>query len=105
MFIAMNRFRVKLDQCEAFEKVWTSREIYLDQVPGFRVFHLLKGPVAEDHALYSSHTVWESKSAFEAWTQSEAFRKAHANAGAHRGLYEGPPQFEGFEVIQEVGKN
>ncbi len=34
------------------------------------VFHLLKGPEAEDHTLYASHTVWESRAVFEAWTKS-----------------------------------
>jgi len=76
MFIAMNRFRVKRGAEEAFEKVWLSRDSYLDRVPGFVEFHLLKGPEAEDHTLYSSHTVWQSKAAFEAWTKSEEFRAA-----------------------------
>jgi heme-degrading monooxygenase HmoA len=81
MFIAMNRFRVKRGAEEAFEKVWLSRDSYLDRVPGFVEFHLLKGPEAEDHTLYSSHSVWQSKAAFEAWTKSEEFRAAHARAG------------------------
>ncbi len=68
MFIAMNRFRVKKGSEEAFEKVWLNRDSYLDRVPGFVEFHLLKGPEAEDHTLYSSHTVWQTKAAFEAWT-------------------------------------
>ena len=34
-------------------------------------FHLLKGPEAEDHTLYASHTVWENRAVFEAWTKSE----------------------------------
>jgi len=46
MFIAMNRFRVKRGAEEAFEKVWLSRDSYLDRVPGFVEFHLLKGPEA-----------------------------------------------------------
>jgi len=54
MFIAMNRFRVKKGAEGAFEKVWLSRESYLDRVPGFVEFHLLKGPEAEDHTLYAS---------------------------------------------------
>lgn len=103
MFIAMNRFRVKLDRQEEFESVWTSRKTFLEEVPGFRVFHLLKGPHGDDHALYTSHSMWDSREAFEGWTKSEAFRQAHAGAADHRDLYQGPPQFEGFEVLQEVG--
>jgi len=102
MFIAMNRFRV-VSGCEAaFEDVWLSRDIYLDTVPGFVEFHLLKGPAAEDHTLYASHSVWESRAAFEAWTRSESFRAAHQQAGDHKPLYIGHPQFEGFEICQTV---
>jgi heme-degrading monooxygenase HmoA len=32
MFIAMNRFRVKSGAEGAFEKVWLSRDSYLDRV-------------------------------------------------------------------------
>jgi Antibiotic biosynthesis monooxygenase len=61
MFIAMNRFRVKKGSEDAFEEVWLGRDTYLDRVPGFLEFHLLKGPEAEDYTLYSSHSVWQSK--------------------------------------------
>ena len=64
VFIAMNRFRVAKGSEEAFEQVWLSRDSHLDKVPGFVEFHLLKGPEAEDHTLYASHTVWESRATF-----------------------------------------
>ena len=104
MFIAMNRFRVKKGSEEAFEKVWASRETYLDRMNGFVEFHLLKGPEADDHTLYASHTVWASKAAFEAWTKSEEFRAAHARAGNEStgSLYIEHPKFEGFEVRQTL---
>lgn len=102
MFIAMNRFRVKRGSEAEFERVWKARDSHLKDVPGFVEFHLLRGREAEDHTLFASHTVWASEEAFEAWTRSEAFRAAHENAGAHRGLYAGPPQFEGFNVVQRV---
>jgi heme-degrading monooxygenase HmoA len=81
-----------------------SRESHLHELQGFVAFHLLKGPQREDHVLYSSHTVWESFANFEAWTKSDQFRKAHANAGTStiRPLYLGHPEFEGFEVLQEI---
>ena len=81
MFIAMNRFRVAKGSEAAFEQVWMSRDSHLEKVPGFVEFHLLKGPEAEDHTLYASHTVWESRAVFEAWTKSEAFLAAHSRAG------------------------
>lgn len=104
MYIAMNRFRVKRGSEEAFEQVWLTRETHLERVPGFVEFHLLKGPEAEDHTLYSSHSTWRNKAAFEAWTQSEEFRAAHACAGnaATGPLYLEHPKFEGFEVRQTV---
>ena len=74
---------------------------------GFVEFHLLKGPVADDHTLYSSHTTWVDKAAFEAWTRSDEFRRAHARADNKTGesLYLGHPKFEGFEVIQSERKS
>ncbi len=102
MFIAMNRFRVKRGSEGDFETVWTSRDSHLDSVPGFVSFHLLKGPQHDDHTLYASHTEWESRAAFEAWTRSDAFRKAHASAGGNKPLYDGHPQFEGFEPVQTL---
>ena len=94
MFIAMNRFRVAKGSEAAFENVWMSRDSHLEKVPGFVEFHLLKGPEAEDHTLYASHTVWENRAVFEAWTKSEAFRAAHSRAGDNKPLYLDHPQFE-----------
>ena len=99
MFIAMNRFRIAKGSEKVFEDLWRSRESYLDEVPGFREFHLLRGPSDEECTLYASHSVWESRAAFEAWTESESFRKAHQQARAPSGTYLGHPRFEGFEVV------
>lgn len=99
MFIAMNRFRILRGAEASFETVWRDRESHLSSVPGFREFHLVRGPEREDHTLYASHTVWESEAAFLAWTKSEAFRKAHADAGDRKPLYIGHPEFEGFKVV------
>ena len=118
MFIAMNRFQVKKGSEPSFETVFevctanfcptcealsdTFAGIRPSDVPGFIEFHLVKGPEAEDHTLYATHTVWADRAAFEAWTRSEAFRKAHSRAGNETGgsLYLGHPKFEGFEVLQ-----
>jgi heme-degrading monooxygenase HmoA len=102
MFIAMNRFKVLPGAQAEFEKVWTSRDTRLRGVPGFLVFHLLRGPGRDGHTLYSSHSIWRSRADFEAWTRSEAFRLAHSDAGGNQPLYLGHPEFEGFEVIQTV---
>jgi len=102
MFIAMNRFPVLVGQEATFEAVWSGRNSYLKDVPGFVSFHLLRGATGEETTLFASHTVWESRADFEAWTKSEAFRMAHAKAGATRGIYAGPPRLELFDTVAAV---
>ena len=102
MYSAMNRFRIARGREDVFEELWRSRERHLDEVPGFREFRLLRGPVDDDCTLYASHTTWETEQAFADWTRSDAFKKAHANARAPRGTYLGHPEFEGFEVVLEA---
>jgi heme-degrading monooxygenase HmoA len=99
MFIAMNRFKIIPGHEEDFLNIWKNRETFLDEVPGFKEFHLLKGPKTDEYSLFASHSIWESKQAFEDWTKSEAFRKAHANAGDAKPVYLGKPEFEGFQVV------
>lgn len=101
MFIATNRFKVKLGSEAEFEKVWRERDSHIASVPGFVTFDLCRGPQKEEYTLYISHTVWGSRADFEAWTKSEAFRLAHRDAGASasRVNYIGGPEFEGFESV------
>lgn len=100
MYIAMNRFQVAKGAEEQFENVWKNRDTRLELVPGFVEFHLLKGPEADDHTLYSSHTTWSSEEDFTNWTKSQHFRDAHRNAGDNKGLYLGHPKFEGFTIVE-----
>ena len=81
-----------------------ANQAFHDQVsmPGFVVFHLLRGPEKDDHVLYASHSQWRSEEHFAAWTRSEAFRKAHAGAGTGKSLYLGHPELECFTALQEV---
>ena len=95
----MNRFRVAIGREKDFEEIWSRRDSYLEEVPGFQDFHLLRGPSDDKATLYASHSIWESHEAFESWTNSESFRKAHAKGRAPEGTYLGPPNFEGFEVV------
>ena len=99
MFIAMNRFRIALGREEVFEEMWRNRDSYLDEVPGFLEFHLLKGATTEECTLYASHSVWASHQTFVDWTESESFKKAHSDARAPEGTYLSHPEFEGFDVI------
>lgn len=102
MFVAANRFKVIPAHAAEFEQAWLTRESHLHEMEGFVAFHLLKGPESADHILYSSLTLWASRAAFEAWTRSEQFRRAHAGAGSTRPITLGPPQFEGFDVLQTI---
>lgn len=104
MYIAMNRFKVALGSEAAFETHWLTRESHLERMAGFVEFHLLKGSERGDHRLYSSYTLWTSKAAFEGWTQSDEFKRAHARTGNSKVSYLGHPEFEGFEVLQTIGR-
>ena len=99
MYIAMNRFRIAPGREEDFENIWRGRQSFLDEVAGFKEFHLLKGPTDDRSTLYSSYSTWESSETFFAWTESESFQKAHSKGRAPEGTYLGPPEFEGFEVV------
>ena len=57
MFIAMNRFKVRKGSEHDFEQVWLTRQSHLEEVPGFVIFHLLKGSEKDDHVLYFTQRV------------------------------------------------
>lgn len=99
MYIAMNRFRIVPGKEKEFIEIWKNRDSHLNEVPGFRSFHLLQGPTTEEYTLFASHSVWDSEEAFINWTKSEAFRKAHANARPAKDIYLGPPQLECFTSV------
>ena len=101
MFIAMNRFKIVLGKENDFENVWKNRDSYLDGVPGFKQFNLLKGSTTSEFTLYSSHTIWASEEDFLNWTKSESFRNAHKDAGKNSILYIGHPVFEGLRLFYE----
>ena len=95
MFIAMNRSRVVEGTGEQFEKRWRSRESYLQDVPGFVHFALLRSDTAVD---YISHSTCASRAAFDDWTRSEAFAAGHRQ-GSIQGLLAGPPAVSLYEVV------
>tara|TARA_Y100001936_G_scaffold181307_1_gene178355 strand:- start:98 stop:400 length:303 start_codon:yes stop_codon:yes gene_type:complete len=99
MFIAMNRFKILIGKEKEFENIWKSRDTFLDKVPGFKNFNLIKGKSNEEYTLYASHSIWDSEESFINWTKSEEFRMAHKNAGNNKDLYLGHPEFEGFNKI------
>ena len=99
MFIAMNRFKIKIGNEKEFENIWKNRETFLDKVVGFKSFNLVKGKTTDEFTLYASHSIWENEDHFINWTKSEEFRLAHKSAGSNKKLYLGHPEFEGFKKI------
>ena len=99
MYIAMNRFKIAPGREKEFERIWKKRDTFLDDVPGFIKFHLVKGEKKEKHTLYASHSTWESEKDFVNWTKSDAFRQAHKGVKVHSNVYLDHPVFEGFYVI------
>lgn len=105
MFIAMNRFQVNRGQESAFEEMWRGRETYLQEVPGFLAFSLLRNWLSEDVTTeYISHSTWASREDFEAWTNSEAFTRGHAQ-GSVQGILAGPPQLHLYEAVLHEEKS
>lgn len=102
MYIATNRFRVTKGSEEAFETLWRDRDSHLAGTPGFLDFAMLRGAAAADHTLYVSQSRWASEAAFRGWMTSESFRLAHRDAGSAKHLYLGPPDFEGFAVVEGI---
>ena len=97
MYVAMNNFKVVGGKEEEFERIWKERESYLNEVPGFVHFALLK---ADAQGEYISHSTWESREAFAAWVNSEAFAKGHRQ-GSLMGVLDGPPEIKTYLAIIE----
>ncbi len=95
MFIAMNRFSVAPGKETDFETIWRERETYLQDVPGFVQFALLR---ADNAAEYISHSTWRDRQSFIDWTQSEAFAAGHRQ-GSLMGILQGPPQIGLYEAV------
>ena len=99
MFIAINRFKIKLGQGASLEEGFAKKG-GLEQVPGFVGFELQKRVwnmgKPEENDEYLSVSRWESKEAFLAWTRSEAFRKAHGGP-KNDAILSGHPS--GYEVV------
>jgi heme-degrading monooxygenase HmoA len=95
MFVAMNRFQITPGREEDFERAWRERESYLQGIPGFVQFALLKSDTPGE---YISHTIWQDRDAFLAWTQSEAFVRAHRQ-GSLAGIVAGPPHLSTYEAV------
>lgn len=98
-FIAMNRFKILSGKEEIFEDIWRNRNSHLNDVSGFINFNLIKSSKSENYTLYASHSIWRSENDFINWTKSESFRLAHKDAGKHKDLYIGHPEFEGFDIV------
>ena len=104
MFLAMNRFKITPGFEPGFEKTWQERNSVLSEIPGFKRFALLKGPVTNAYVLYASHSVWECKGAFEYWKNSANFSETHNQLSAPKGTYLAHP-VESEIFFDEVRKD
>jgi heme-degrading monooxygenase HmoA len=104
MFIAMNRFQVNRGKEPDFEEMWRSRETYLDEVPGFVAFALLKNWITDGTTEYISHSTWRSREDFEAWRDSETFNRGHAQ-GSVQGILAGHPEVSLYETVLQQEKS
>jgi heme-degrading monooxygenase HmoA len=102
MFIAANNFKVNKGREGDFEEQWRNRESYLNDVPGFVSFALLRG---DNEGEYISQTTWQDRDAFLAWTRSAAFAAGHRQ-GSVVGVLEGPPVVRLYEavLVQKAGE-
>lgn len=98
-YIAMNNFQVATAQAQAFEERWRKRRTYLQDVPGFTGFQLLRGEERDGLLHYVSHSTWASYEAFIAWTKSDSFMQAHRGDPLPKGMVQGPPHLECFDVV------
>ncbi len=101
MFIAMNRFQVKIASADLFEKHWQERESFLHEFKGFLRFRFLRAAAnAEKGSVeFVSHSEWLDQASFEEWLHSDFSRKAHGKGGSTiRDWVLGPPQFTGYEM-------
>jgi heme-degrading monooxygenase HmoA len=105
MFIAMNRFQINAGREADFEERWRGRDSYLNEVPGFVAFSLLRNPQQNDDNTteYISHSTWRSREDFDAWTKSEAFTRGHAQ-GSVQGVIAGHPVVSLYEAILHQAK-
>ncbi len=98
-FIVMNNFQIAIEQAAQFEARWQRRQSYLDGVPGFLHFQLLRGETQDGRVHYVSHSTWTSREAFEAWTKSDRFVQAHRGDPLPKGMVLDPPRLECFQVV------
>jgi heme-degrading monooxygenase HmoA len=94
VYIATNNFKITAGREADFEAAWKGRDSYLQGVPGFLRFALLKGEDGE----YVSQSMWESRAAFVAWTQSASFAASHRQ-GSLAGVLQGPPVLKAYETV------
>ena len=96
MYLAMSRLKITPGKEVEFEKAWKKREKNIDGVKGFKDFNLYKGGINKEFTLYIFYSEWNSENDFINWTKSESFQLAHKNPKKQKGLYLGPPDFDGY---------
>tara|TARA_B100000927_G_C16133263_1_gene336161 strand:+ start:28 stop:348 length:321 start_codon:yes stop_codon:yes gene_type:complete len=99
MFIANSRFYVRAKDRRIFEEEWDAKTGFLFSQPGLLLFDLLRGPKAENRALYVCHSVWKDKQSYLIWTSSESYSKIHNNEQIKKFMLSEEPIIEAFEQV------
>ena len=98
MYIALNRFKVKLAWNTSLSKCGEIANPILMGYQDSKNLTFIKKALSKRTTTYASHSLWESEELFIAWTRSENFRQAHKNAKITEFLFS-HPIFEGFEIV------
>lgn len=101
-FVVHNTFKIKPYKCADFETMWKTRKSYLEKMPGFVSFELLKNK--EQEGVYISHTIWQNRENFSHWINSEEFAKSHGvsdpvKMAAMREMVEEMPELSFYETL------
>lgn len=98
MIVVSNRIFVNPDYNEPFEARFKERAAFVDQMPGFVAFTMLRP--SRPGKPYVIMTYWQTEAHFQAWTQSDTFREGHARSGTLPDTaFTAPTELEVAEII------
>ncbi|GMH35096.1 hypothetical protein BSKO_02964 [Bryopsis sp. KO-2023] len=96
-----NRYWVPLDAVEAFEKEWRHRELYMQEMDGFREL-----TVSREDEDYVVSSVWQSIPEWEKWSLCPVARRSHLPGGIYQYVPDKgagfPDDFVPFKDLQKA---
>lgn len=101
MYAVVNQLSVKPEWVDRIEASFLEHLDLLEATPGFCGFRFLK-PLDPAEAPCLVEVYWQDQASFEAWKGSEHFRASHANMGAFREAFTGPPKSGRYSVSKDM---